>query len=501
MSLTKVSYSMIEGAPINPLDFGAVGNGVADDTAALNAALTSASSLRRPLAINGGTYKTTGPLNVSSNTTIVGAASAAILYTNQTCGFKLDTVSDVSISGLIIDGQANTSYVVNTGNPFGIYINAGINVRIYDNEIKRCYRIGVSVGQTVSSNRVWIQNNFIHDIGYAADSIANYGNGVAVVFGSNIWIENNHIANIYGTGAINIEPNTGSDDCSNIYILNNRIESTTSGAHGIQFYLGVPKVATFNNIIIAENILSGVAGNAIRVNRSGNVKIVNNFAQDNLITVVNNNGSEALIDNNLCNKIAANGYGFNKVTNNTVTDSNAVGIYVEDDGTTGAMTIVANNFVKNPSSHGIQTRGRNFQITGNQIYSVGQGGAAYGITANGATLYALIDANSLTQITGTCTAFVSFQGTNFSETTYGTNMVLPTTVPLYDFFNSGSAKLFGVMTNGSAPDGGSCPFGANVAWSVGNVINKSNPISGGPPGFVCTTAGTPGTWKAMANLA
>lgn len=37
-------------------------------------------------------------------------------------------------------------------------------------------------------------------------------------------------------------------------------------------------------------------------------------------------------------------------------------------------------------------------------------------------------------------------------------------------------------------------------WKQGDIVWNSQPAAGGTPGWVCTTAGSPGTWKAMANL-
>jgi len=58
MSLTKVSFSMIEGAFVSAKDYGAVGDGVADDTAAIQAALDSGGTLYIP----SGTYRITAPV-------------------------------------------------------------------------------------------------------------------------------------------------------------------------------------------------------------------------------------------------------------------------------------------------------------------------------------------------------------------------------------------------------------------------------------------------------
>jgi hypothetical protein len=38
-------------------------------------------------------------------------------------------------------------------------------------------------------------------------------------------------------------------------------------------------------------------------------------------------------------------------------------------------------------------------------------------------------------------------------------------------------------------------------WKLGDVVVNTSPSAGGVPGWVCVTAGTPGTWKSMAALA
>ena len=67
MSLTKATYSMIQGAPANVLDYGADPTGVADSTAAFNAALATG----KPVYAPKGSYKINIVIS-SSNKTIYG---------------------------------------------------------------------------------------------------------------------------------------------------------------------------------------------------------------------------------------------------------------------------------------------------------------------------------------------------------------------------------------------------------------------------------------------
>lgn len=82
MSLTKVSFSMINGMSANVLDFGAMGDDSTDDTIAIQAAINSgAKSIYFPI----GTYKITDTLNVlTENVRLYGEWNSSVIkqYTN-----------------------------------------------------------------------------------------------------------------------------------------------------------------------------------------------------------------------------------------------------------------------------------------------------------------------------------------------------------------------------------------------------------------------------------
>lgn len=100
MALTKATYSMIKGAPANVLDFGAVGDGATNDTAAIQAAFNSGA---KQVVFPAGTYLCNSGLTVPnwlqvtgegySPTIATGTGSVVLRFTGTsgnflTCGFN-----------------------------------------------------------------------------------------------------------------------------------------------------------------------------------------------------------------------------------------------------------------------------------------------------------------------------------------------------------------------------------------------------------------------------
>jgi hypothetical protein len=98
------------GDAVSVRDFGAVGNGVADDTAAIVAALASGA---RCVMLPEGTYRTTAPLTASPKTAIVGAGRDATVLKVAHDGYGLSWTGaeyvDGALDGLRVDLPATST--------------------------------------------------------------------------------------------------------------------------------------------------------------------------------------------------------------------------------------------------------------------------------------------------------------------------------------------------------------------------------------------------------
>ena len=118
MSLTKVSYSIIAGAVVNVLDYGADPTGVADSTSAFNAAITALPFIGGTVSIPLGTYlvgtvvipndpKTVNVIGQNKHGVILKMATAAgpVFQNSQTPGRTLGNI----IGGFTIKANASSS--------------------------------------------------------------------------------------------------------------------------------------------------------------------------------------------------------------------------------------------------------------------------------------------------------------------------------------------------------------------------------------------------------
>ncbi len=114
MSLTKVSYSMITGAPVNIRDYGAVGDGVTNDTAAIQAALTYADSIRGYVVIPTGTFLVNATLD-PVNANIVGEGGTIKYSGSAHCLIAPSVIQGVNFEG---PGRGTTSIAIKSAGGF-----------------------------------------------------------------------------------------------------------------------------------------------------------------------------------------------------------------------------------------------------------------------------------------------------------------------------------------------------------------------------------------------
>lgn len=361
MALTKVTYSMIEGASVNVLDYGADATGVADSSTAIQAALDSISATGGSVYIPEGTYLIATALTPSSNTTIIGCGASSKFKTSSTSNFNivyLNQVTKVRITGIYFEGNA-----VGTDPSDPV-----VGVKAYRSsycEIDSCYfdklNCGVYLYDTVITGTN--NNSFkIHDNTFlSAYGVTNGGYGILHVRGYENIIHNNMMYGVQfdrhgiyisaGSREVIVDGNliaistlagisvysgtTAGDEIYDVIISNNRIAG--QGTYTVTYAHGISMTGSISNTTISNNIVRNAGYFGINIQAADathyptKILVSNNqiyYSQSSAILldgVIN-----STVSSNICNNNGSYGTptgectvsSTNKVSTNNTFDSN-----------------------------------------------------------------------------------------------------------------------------------------------------------------------------------
>lgn len=129
MSLTKVSYSMIAGAPANILDYGADATGGSDSSAAIIAALAASDIVFIPK----GTFLITANIAIPrSGITLFGEGDTSVISYSGNNRRIICNQDNFTMSSFLVNGnKPNVGWETTNNYDFGLRVGDGATARIY----------------------------------------------------------------------------------------------------------------------------------------------------------------------------------------------------------------------------------------------------------------------------------------------------------------------------------------------------------------------------------
>lgn len=260
---------------INPLDpeYGAVGDGVANDAAELQAAINAAEAAGGGIVVIPGnkTFKTDGTTLVidSPNVHIIGTGS----ITNATTTIiRIEETRDVTVRGIRLVGGGiwNTTNRAFTAPPSltypgvqrGIYVVHSSDVIVEGCDVSLCSLQGIMVTGQFAGNSTVYSSTLCHDVTVTKNRVSYCNQGITVFSGATkIIVTDNQVtySRTWGIGVDDMSTDdTQSQVCDSIVISNNVV--TFSGLTGATQQSAILVEGTTNSTVTGNTVTDSGLG-------------------------------------------------------------------------------------------------------------------------------------------------------------------------------------------------------------------------------------------------
>jgi len=375
MALTKAHNRMIAGSAVNVIDYGAVGDGTTDDTAAINAAIAAATGdvYFPPL-----TYKISNTIDISTDNLRILAHGATL--TSSLNAFPDASIEIIGVDNVVLDGiSINRNQVVGDGfdGGNGIYVANSTSVKVQNCFVENCeYAITFQQSGGPFNKSCHVLNNHTNNTRY----------GCSVDGSSGTVVSGNAFKNWSLHG---IKIRNDASDYEKSFVTNNLIEGPLSGSgYGNQHGINVETADQVRGFVIDGNTIKlnnpSTTCNGILANpTTGSLA-----ATDQSLTITNNyiaGFSSSGIDCRVNGIITQNHLDADEAAGGT--NVGTVGIFCN----AGHFT-VSDNRIENVATTGIEIDACIFaSVRGNSIDSASS--ANQGIFADGANSHVYIEGN------------------------------------------------------------------------------------------------------------
>lgn len=486
-------------------DFGAIGNGVADDTSAINAALASGA---KHIIFPGGAYKITSAIVITNTTglTLDGSNYGAKLdFSTLTTGYALSFgdgttgASHCRLSGFLIQGGGGANGLrLNGGNPAGTTLNKFENLVISS----FATNLTTALSWINKFDNVLLSNPTVRNAAFGAatnnclfDRVSFIGgpNAATVVNCEGLQFNSPEFANVTGADA------AFTLSQSNVSIVNPYFENITSN---ILASVGISSETTVKSGLIMTGGQCNVTDPVIRLG-SDRVNIVVTGLQCTT------------------NDIVFYDTGLNASTVYGLTAPSDVTTYPGKTGFTSQGNEMAEVFRGNKNYMPyVNDAGVSF-VTKRGWLEMSSSIVGSGVTiASGLTVgakYMIVLAlrgtafNAVLNGVGNNCVVLGVPATTENWNVQYIPVTASTTAIKLLTNNAADAlqiRLIAVLKGHKFPrfdiygqqQISSLAAPTTDTWKVGDRITNSVPIVGYPKGWLCTVAGTPGTWVSEGNL-